>query len=114
MRVARFAFVLGLVTALVTGCGPALPPAGNYASVNGHVTDAGTGAALAGAVVVINSVLSATTDASGAYRIVTVPTGPWSYGVQGPARYSSVAPVDNPPPLMPGEARTLDFSLTRR
>lgn len=112
MTVARVAFILAFVAALA-GCGPAIPPAGNYASVSGHVTDAATGAALAGATVLVNSVSSATSDAAGSYRIVTVPTGGWHYSVQGPAGYGSVG-ADNPQPLMPGEARTLDIALPRR
>ncbi len=112
MSVARFAFILALASALVAGCGQGIPPAGNYATVIGRVNDAATGAALSGVIVMVNSVLSATTDANGAFRIVTVPTGPWHYSVQGPPRYSSVSIVDNAPPLTPGETRTLNVSLT--
>ncbi|GAC1306409.1 MAG: hypothetical protein NVS2B3_14950 [Vulcanimicrobiaceae bacterium] len=112
MVVARAGFLLACV-ALVAGCGSALPPVGNYATIAGRVTDAATGAPLAGATVLVNSVLSATTDANGTYRIVTVPTGSWSYSASGPARYGVVA-ADNPPPLGPGEARTLDIALRRR
>lgn len=112
MKHARVAFVLAFA-ALVTGCGPAIPPVGNYASVSGRVTDAATGAGLAGATVLVNSVSSAVSDATGSYRIVTVPTGGWHYSVAGPAGYGSVG-ADNPPPLMPGEARTLDIALSRR
>lgn len=113
MKLARLAFVLSFVAVVATGCGPAIPAVGNYASVSGHVTDAVAGAPLAGATVVVNSVLSATTDASGAYRVVTVPTGAWSYNVTGPTNYGTAA-ADNPAPLMPGEARTLDIRLARR
>ena len=111
MVAARAGILLACV-ALVSGCGSALPPVGKYATISGRVTDASTGSPLAGATVVIDSVLSATTDANGTYRVVTVPTGGWSYSVSGPTRYG-IASADNPPPLGPGEARTLDIGLRR-
>ncbi len=106
--------LLALASTLVAGCGQGIPPAGNYATIAGRVTDSATGAGVAGAMVVVNVVLSATTDATGSYRIVSVPTGPWQYFVQGPSSYSSVATKDNPQPLMPGETHTLDIALTHR
>lgn len=114
MTVARLAFILGLVTTSLAGCGPAIPPAGNYASVSGRVTDAATGAGLAGALVIVNVVLTATTASDGTYRVVSVPTGSWEYAVQAPPNYASVSTVDNPAPLMPGEARTLNVTLAHR
>jgi len=113
MKRARGVVLLGFAMAVVSGCGSAIPPAGNYASVSGRISDARSGAALTGATVVVNSVFSATTDATGAYRIVTVPTGGWHYRVDGPPGYGS-ASSDVPAPLTPGEARTLDISLSRR
>ncbi|GAC1302364.1 MAG: hypothetical protein NVSMB19_11620 [Vulcanimicrobiaceae bacterium] len=114
MSVARLAFLLACATTFLASCGPAIPPAGNYATVSGRIVDAGTGAGIAGATVVVNVVLSAITDASGTYRVVSVPTGSWEYAVQAPPPYASIATVDNPPPLTPGEARTLNLSLPRR
>lgn len=114
MRVARLGFVLAFASLLVAGCGSALPPAGNYATISGRITDAATGVGIAGATVVVNVVLSATTDAAGAYRIVSVPTGSWEYAVSGPANYANIATVDNPAPLLPGETRSLDLALGHR
>ena len=114
MSVARLTLFLGLVLTFVAGCSPQIPPAANYATVSGHVTDAASGAALANAVVTVNSVLSSTTDSSGSYRIITVPTGPWDYRVQAPPNYVSPVAVDNAPPLTPGEQRTVDIPLTHR
>ncbi len=110
----RLGFIAALLATLLASCGPAIPPAGNYATVSGHVTDATSGAAIANAMVTVNVVLAATTDASGNFRIVSVPTGSWEYAVTAPTGYISPAPVDNPPPLMPGEARTITISLTHR
>lgn len=112
MSVLRTAFVAGLLATVLASCGPALPPAGNYASVLGRVTDAASGAGVANATVSVNIVSSVTTDASGSFRIVSVPTGPWQYSVQAPG-YVGVS-ADNPPPLMPGEARTITIALTHR
>jgi len=112
MRLARVRFALGL-DVLLAGCGPAIPPAGNYATVSGRVTDAVTGAGVAGTTISVNVVLSGTSDANGNYRVTNVPTGPWSYSVQAPAGYNSPAGSDSNTPLAPGETRTLDISLTK-
>ena len=111
MKLARVAFALGLFAALA-GCGPAIPPAGNYATISGRVTDATTGMPVTGTTVAVNVVLSGTSDASGNYRVTNVPTGPWSYSVQAPAGYGSSAGSDSNTPLAPGETRTLNISLT--
>ncbi len=111
MKLARFPFAVGLF-AVLAGCGPAIPPAGNYATVSGRVTDATTGAAVSGTIVSVNVVLSGTSDGSGNFRVTNVPTGPWSYSVQAPAGYSSPAGSDSNTPLAPGETRTLNITLT--
>ncbi len=113
MSVSRIAFFTGCALALAS-CGPALPPAGNYASVSGRVTDAMNGAGVAGATVSVNVVLTATTDGSGMFRIVNVPTGSWEYAVTAPSGYLSPAPVDNPTPLTPGETRTVAIQIAHR
>jgi hypothetical protein len=111
MKLARARFALGLIVALA-GCGPAIPPAGNYATVSGQVTDATTNKGVAGATISVNVVLSATSDANGNFRVTNVPTGPWSYAVQAPSGYLSPAGSDSNAPLAPGETRTLDIALT--
>jgi hypothetical protein len=109
--IVRFTFVLALAAACLSSCAPALPPAGNYATVYGRVTDATTGAGIAGAAVQLNGgVLSATTDADGNFRITTVPTGPWSYNATA-ADYVSTG-ATNPPDLQPGEQRNFPLALT--
>ena len=114
MATPRLRFIAALLAISLASCGPAIPPAGNYATVSGRVTDAASGAGVASATVTVNVVLAATTDASGNFRIVSVPTGSWEYAVTAPTGFINPAPVDNPPPLMPGEARTIAISLTHR
>ena len=111
MKLRRIAFVALLATGLF-GCNPQIPPAQNYATVLGQVVDAATQAPIAGAVVTINSAQSATTDANGNYKIVNVPTGPWSYSVQAPNYRPAV--YDSPPTLAPGEKRNFPISLTHQ
>jgi hypothetical protein len=111
MSVTRLRCVLAVVTFALAGCGPAVPPVGNYATVSGRVTDAATGAGLAGATLTVNIVLVATTDANGNFKIAPVPTGDWQYQVTPPPNYAAPGPV-TPAPLGPGEQRTLDIALT--
>jgi uncharacterized membrane protein len=111
MKLVSRAFVALLAAGLV-GCNPQIPPAGNYATVFGQVVDAATQAPIAGAVVTINSAQSATTDAGGNFKVINVPTGPWSYSVQAPNYRPAV--YDGPPTLAPGEKRNFPISLTHQ
>jgi hypothetical protein len=112
MAIPRLGFIAALLA--LASCGPAIPPAGNYATVSGRVTDASNGAGIANATVTVNVVLAATTDASGNFRIVNVPTGGWDYNVTAPTGFVSPGAVDYLAPLMPGESRTIAISLTHR
>ncbi len=114
MAFRRIGFIAALLATALASCGPAIPPAGNYATVSGRVSDATSGAGVANATVTVNIVLAATTDASGNFRIVNVPTGPWDYKVTAPSGYNDSGAVDNLPPLMPGETRTISITLTHR
>jgi predicted small lipoprotein YifL len=111
MMVVRRVVLIAFVAAALAGCGQGLPPAGNYASVSGQVVDAASSAGIASATVSINGgVESAATDASGRFAIKTVPTGDWDYTVTA-AGYRAQN-VLNPPPLGPGETRTITITLT--
>jgi hypothetical protein len=112
MTITRAAALAALVGVLA-GCGPDIPPAGNYATVSGQVTSSATGTGVAGATVSVNVVLSATSDANGNFKITNVPTGPWSYSVTAPSGFTAPAGSDSNPPLAPGEVRTLNISLTK-
>jgi hypothetical protein len=112
MQVARFGFALASAAALLGGCGPAIPPAGDYATVSGVVTDSVSGAPIAGASVKIDVVFSATTDANGSFRIANVPNGPWEYSVE--AQNYDASASDQLDPLAPGEARALPVALVHQ
>jgi hypothetical protein len=106
------AALLILTSALLSGCGPAIPPAGNYATVSGQVINASKGTAIAGASVSINGgVLSATTNATGNFQVSPVPSGDWDYTVTAQG-FNSTGLVTSVAPLSPGEMRTITISLT--
>jgi len=112
LRFARFAVLLaavGLATSMLAGCNDdsALPPAGKYSAFSGTVIDRATNKPLAGAVVTVDTVLTATTDATGKFTIAKVPSGIVDYSVQanGYAVLTSTANTD------PGKPFELDVSL---
>ncbi|HEX3467477.1 MAG TPA: carboxypeptidase-like regulatory domain-containing protein [Candidatus Elarobacter sp.] len=115
MTRARFAlFVLPL--ALMAGCGgPAGPPAANYGSISGRVYDATTNAGIAGVVVNVDTILSATTASDGTYRIGTIPSGQYTMAVQAPSGYAP--PNLNAPPyngsIESGQTINVDIPLTK-
>jgi len=85
----------------------ALPPAAGFTTISGTVVDAGSKTPVAGAVVTIDTVLTATTDASGKFTIEKVPSGIVDYTVQakGYKVLSSSAQVE------PSKPYELDLSL---
>jgi hypothetical protein len=110
----RCATGLSLVFALVllvgtAGCNnDALPPASGFASVSGVILDAATNAPVAGAVITIDTVLTATTDAAGKFTIDKVPSGITDYIVQATG-YKSLTSTAN---VEPGKPFQLNLSLT--
>ncbi len=110
MSMPRTIFILALLVIPLAGCGLGLPPVGDYATVYGQVTDSTTGSPVAGASVLINGVLAATTDASGNFKLSPVPTGAWSYTVTA-SKYKNAGST-SPPPLTPGEQRNFPVRLT--
>lgn len=68
--------------AVLTACNDnSLPPGGTYQSVQGVVVDAVTNQPVAGATVVVDTVLTATTDAQGKFTFSQVPVGDIDYQV---------------------------------
>ncbi len=107
----RLAVMLTLLVFATTACNnDSLPPAAGYASVSGTIVDAATNGPIAGAVITIDTVLTATTDAAGHYAIEKVPSGIADYSVQakGYATLSSSTSVD------PGKPFALNLTLAQQ
>jgi hypothetical protein len=104
-----FRAILAALALLVaaTACNDdSLPPAAGYSSVHGTIVDA-SGKPVAGAVVTVDTVLTATTDASGKFTITSVPSGLTDYTVQA-SGYTVVNSSANVEPSKPFE---LDVTL---
>jgi len=111
MKQSRGAFYLALALLLAgAGCNTdSLPPASGFASVSGVVVDSATNAPVAGAVVTMDTVLTATTDAAGHFSFDKVPSGLNDYAVQakGYQTLTSTATVE------PGKPFTLNVPLAQ-
>lgn len=97
---------LVLLTAAVACNSDALPPAAGFTTVQGTVVDAAN-KPVAGAVVTIDTLLTATTDAGGKFSIDKVPSGIVDYTVQA-AGYTVLASTTN---VEPGKPFELDVTL---
>ncbi|MBV8154027.1 MAG: carboxypeptidase regulatory-like domain-containing protein [Candidatus Eremiobacteraeota bacterium] len=97
-----------LMAAFLAGCNTdSLPPASGFTTVSGTIVDAATKTPVAGAVVTVDTVLTATTDASGKFAIEKVPSGIVDYTVtaKGYKVVTSTAEVE------PSKPYELDLSL---
>ncbi len=104
MNVARAAFAILLLVLPLSGCNndDALPPASSFTSVHGTVIDAVTKKPVANATVVVDTVLTQTTDASGSFTFDKVPTGIVDYVVKA-SGYPDVNASANADPGKPFE-----------
>jgi hypothetical protein len=96
--IAAACFALG-VTACDNGD---LPPASQYSAFKGTVVDAATKQPIAGAIVIVDSVLTTTTDANGSFTIAKVPSGIVDYVVRAKG-YADVIASANADPGKPLE-----------
>lgn len=111
----RYAGVLYLAIALLAlgtaGCNnDSLPPASGYASVSGTIVDSATNAPVAGAVVTIDTILTATTDSAGKFSVEKVPSGIADYAVNAKG-YQALASSAN---IEPGKAFALNITLVQQ
>ncbi|HTA54502.1 MAG TPA: carboxypeptidase-like regulatory domain-containing protein [Candidatus Acidoferrales bacterium] len=103
--------VMALMLLGVVGCNTdQLPPAAGYASVNGVVVDSATNAPIAGAIVTIDTVLTANTDASGKFTFDKVPSGIADYAVQAKG-YQALAASTN---IEPGKPFQMNLTLSQK
>ncbi|HZV77062.1 MAG TPA: carboxypeptidase-like regulatory domain-containing protein [Candidatus Babeliales bacterium] len=102
-------FALTALLSLGTqGCNTdALPPASGFATVAGVVVDGATNAPIAGAVITIDTVLTATTDAAGHFSIDKVPSGIADYSVQAKGYQTLVSSTN----IEPGKPFALNLTL---
>jgi carboxypeptidase family protein len=104
----RLVIAVTLLLSATTACNnDSLPPAAGYAPVSGTILDSTTNAPIAGAVVTIDTVLTATTDASGKFSIDKVPSGLADYSVQAKG-YQAVQASAN---IEPGKPFALNLTL---
>lgn len=112
----RARLVLGAVFALaaLVGCNDsALPPGGTYQSISGVVVDAATNAPVVGATVTVDTVLTATTDASGKFSFSKVPVGEVDYAVTPPANTPYKATPSQTAHLLPDKPLALTITLSQ-
>jgi hypothetical protein len=101
--VARSLLAAGILAITLTACDNGdLPPATKFASVKGTVTDAASHSPIANATIIIDTVLTATTDASGNFTIEKVPSGIIDYVVRAKG-YADVNASSNAEPGKPFE-----------
>ena len=110
----RFALLV-LPLAVLSACGgPAVPPAANYPTIHGRAYDTATNQSVAGAVISVATILTATTAADGTYRITNIPIGQYSLVVQPPSGYTAPPQSRYTGSLAAGENVTIDIPLTHR
>ncbi|MBV8491555.1 MAG: carboxypeptidase regulatory-like domain-containing protein [Candidatus Eremiobacteraeota bacterium] len=103
------AALVALVVCAGAACNDdSLPPAAGYAAVSGTIVDAATNKPVAGAIVTVDTVLTATTDATGKFAFEKVPSGIVDYTVQATG-YRAITASAN---VEPGKPFELDVSLT--
>lgn len=77
-----------------------LPPGTQYSSIQGTVIDAATNAPIADATVIVDTVLTTTTDANGSFTLAKVPSGIVDYVVRAKG-YADVSASSNAEPGKP-------------
>jgi hypothetical protein len=108
MLAGRLLVATVLLLSLATACNnDSLPPAAGYAAVSGTIIDSATNAPISGAVITIDTVLTATTDATGKYSIDKVPSGIADYSVAAKG-YQTLTASTN---IEPGKPFALNLTL---
>jgi hypothetical protein len=107
----RLVIMVALLVLATQACNnDALPPAAGYAPVSGTVVDAATNGPIAGAVVTIDTVLTATTDSAGHFSIDKVPSGIADYSVQA----KGYALLESSTSIEPGKPFALNLTLAQQ
>ena len=102
-KVARAAVSAILLAFSLAACNADdLPPASQFTSMQGQILDSATNKPVAGAIVTVDSVLTATTDENGKFSIAKIPSGILDYSVQAHG-YKVVSSSGNAEPGKPFE-----------
>jgi Carboxypeptidase regulatory-like domain len=97
-KIVRVLAALAIVACTLTACDNGdLPPATQFTPFSGTVTDAVTHQPIAGATVIVDTVLVVTTDAKGTFTIAKVPSGIVDYVVKAKGYPDISATVDAEP-----------------
>jgi hypothetical protein len=97
-----------LAVAALAGCNnDDLPPAAGFAALSGTVLDRASNQPIAGALVTVDTVITATTDATGTFKIDKVPSGIVDYTVQAQG-YALLQATTN---FEPGKPATRSVAL---
>lgn len=84
--------LVAIALVLLSGCGGGIPPAQNYAVVQGRAYDAATNQPVAGVTICVDEIDCASSGGDGVYHVANVPLGscditrvtpPSGYAVQG-------------------------------
>jgi len=98
---------LSVVLTLAACNSDALPPAADFTSLQGVVLDKATNQPIVGALVTVDAILTATTDATGKFTIDKVPSGDYDFTVvaKGYASFSGSGRAE------PGKPQALSLQL---
>lgn len=97
-KLVRSLLAAGILAISLTACDNGdLPPATKFASFKGTITDATTHAPIADATVIVDTVLTATTDQNGSFTIDKVPSGIVDYVVKAKGYADAVSSVQAEP-----------------
>lgn len=102
--------LLALPAALLAACGGGIPPAQNYATVQGRAYDASTNQPVAGVVVTVDVIRTATTGADGTYKIGSLPVGQCTMTASAPSGYALTTTPDCGS-VTAGQLVTIDIPL---
>jgi hypothetical protein len=99
--VVRIALALALLAPTLSACDNGdLPPATKFSSFSGTITDAATHKPIANATIVVDTVLTATTDDTGTFKIDKVPSGIVDYVIKADG-YADLTSSTNAEPGKP-------------
>lgn len=97
-KTARVLVSLAFAVLVLSACDNGdLPPATQFTPLSGTVTDSVTHQPIAGATVIVDTVLTATTDANGKFTFAKVPSGIMDYVVRAKGYADITASVSAEP-----------------